>query len=230
MVCRDRQTAFLPGLKAGVSCLYEDERCGCTKYLVPARPTLLRRLLSFPRLRRGISMPFCRHRPPHPRLRWRIPGYLAGDPHPTRAFGAPPPPPPGGGVRAWRYLVGSRIRGAAGGPPCPVFLQDLPVHWTVGISPRGVGLTGRGNLFPLPCLLRSKYLTSPASPTPPAPSALLPRPLPGAGSVRGDTWWAAVSGVIPGGPPCPGCCRRAAVPLGAALTAASRSGQGSGSH
>jgi len=25
MVCRDRQTAFLPGLKAGVSCLYEDE-------------------------------------------------------------------------------------------------------------------------------------------------------------------------------------------------------------
>ena len=25
MVCRDRQTAFLLGLKAGVSCLYEDE-------------------------------------------------------------------------------------------------------------------------------------------------------------------------------------------------------------
>ena len=35
----------------------------------------------------------------------------AGLPHPTRACGAPPPPPPGGGVRAWRYLVGSRIRG-----------------------------------------------------------------------------------------------------------------------
>jgi len=48
--------------------------------------------------------------------------------------------------------------------------------------------------------------------------------------IRGDTWWAAVSGAIPGEQPCPGCCRRAAVPLGAALTAASRSGPGSGSH
>jgi len=129
---------------------------------------------------------FYRHPPPRPRLRQRRPMQFAdtltppafpreypyssaGLPHPTRACGAPPPPPPGGGVRAWRYLVGSRVRGAAGGPPCPVFLQDLPVHWTVGISPRGVGPTGRGNSFPLPCLLRSKYLTSPASPTPPAP-------------------------------------------------------------
>ena len=51
-----------------------------------------------------------------------------------------------------------------------------------------------------------------------------------AGSVRSDTWWAAVSGVIPGEQPCPGCCRRAAVPLGAALTAASRNGPGSSSH
>ena len=39
----------------------------------------------------------------------------------------------------------------------------------------------------------------PATPTPPAPSALLPRPLPGTGSVRGDTWWEAVSGVEPAG-------------------------------
>ena len=37
--------------------------------------------------------------------------YFPGIPHPTRACGAPPPPPPGGGVRAWRYLVSSRIRG-----------------------------------------------------------------------------------------------------------------------
>jgi len=36
-------------------------------------------------------------------------------------------------------------------------------------------------------------------PTPPAPAALLPRPLLGAGSVRGDTWWAAVPGVEPAG-------------------------------
>jgi len=86
------------------------------------------------------------------------------------------------------------------------------VHWTVGISPRGVGLTGRGNSFPLPCLSRSKHLasrcrhfcegypgTSAGTPTPPAPSALLPRPHPGAGSVRGDIRGAAVPGVEPVG-------------------------------
>jgi len=125
----------------------------------------------------GIPIRFCRH------------------PHPTRAFGAPPPPPPGGGGSAWRYQGSSRARGVAGEQPCPALLQDLPVHWTVGISPLGVGPTGRGNSFPLPCLLRSKYLTSPAPPTPPAPSALLPRPLPGAWAVRGDIKGAAVSGV-----------------------------------
>jgi len=71
----------------------------------------------------------------------------------------------------------------SGEQPCPALLQDLPMHWTVGISPRGVGLTGRGNLFPLPCLSRSNHLasrcrhfsegypdTSSATPTPPAPS------------------------------------------------------------
>jgi len=34
----------------------------------------------------------------------------------------------------------------------PALLQDLPTLWTVWISPRGVGPTGRGNSFPLPCL------------------------------------------------------------------------------
>jgi len=122
----------------------------------------------------------------------------AGSPHPARACGAPPPPPPGGGVRAWRYqgsnrarggaggksylgwswwetvsgleLVGNRIRGGAGGPPCPALLRDLPVHWTVGISPRGEGPTGRGNSFPLPCLSRSRHL-APCQPYPARPSA-----------------------------------------------------------
>jgi len=56
--------------------------------------------------------------------------------------------------------VGNRIRGVAGGPPCPALLRDLPVHWTVVISPRGEGPTGRGNSFPLPCLSRSNHLTS----------------------------------------------------------------------
>ena len=35
----------------------------------------------------------------------------------------------------------------------------------------GGGADGEGELVPPPCLLRSKYLTSPASPTPPAPAA-----------------------------------------------------------
>ncbi len=186
---------------------------------------------------------------------------------PTRAFGAPPPPPPGGGVRAWRYLVGSRARFFAGlfpdtgpcgyrhggrgrrgggtcspspvshapdtlpppaapprprlrrdthtllaGPPtppapaallprphrgrgpcvaisgeqpCPALLQDLPMLWTVGISPPGEGPTGRGNLFPLPCLSCSNHLT-------PLPAALFPP------AIR------AVPGRIPGGRQCPG--------------------------
>ena len=47
----------------------------------------------------------------------------------------------------------------------------------------------------------------PASPTPPAPSALLPRPQRGAGSVRGDIRGAAVSGAMPGVQPCPGLLR-----------------------
>ena len=40
---------------------------------------------------------------------------------------------------------------------------------------------------------------APATPTSPAPSALLPRPHPGAGAVRGDIRGAAVSGVELGG-------------------------------
>ena len=81
-------------------------------------------------------------------------------PHPARASGAPPSPHPGRGPCPGVYQVSSRIRGVAGRPPCPALLQDLPMCWTVGISPLGVGLTGRGNSFPLPCLPRSKYLTS----------------------------------------------------------------------
>ena len=45
----------------------------------------------------------------------------------------------------------------------------IPWHWTVGISPLGEGLTGRGNLFPLPCLQLPRY-RNPRCPTPPAPS------------------------------------------------------------
>ena len=54
----------------------------------------------------------------------------------------------------------------SGEQPYPALLQDLPMLWTVGISPRGEGLTGRGNLFPLPCLSCSRYLASAGIPLP----------------------------------------------------------------
>jgi len=76
----------------------------------------------------------------------------AGSPHPARAFGAPPPPRRGGGS-AWRYQGSSRIRGATGGPPCPALLQDLPMLWTVGISPLGEAARGAGELVPPPLSL-----------------------------------------------------------------------------
>ena len=106
-----------------------------TQTLLPASPPR-------PRLRQGIPISFCRH------------------PHPARACGAPPPPPPGGGVRAWRYQVSSRARGGAGGKSVSGSFPPIPWHWTVWISPRGERLTGRGNLFPLPCLPHSNHLTS----------------------------------------------------------------------
>jgi len=134
--------------------------------------------------------------PPRPRLRQRIPVHFCRHPHPTRACGAPPPPPGGGGVRAWRYLVGSRIRGGTGRPPCLVLFRLIPGHWTMWISPRGVGPTGRGNLFPLPCLSRLQ----PSYPSAGRPPILLCRHPHSRGGVRAcDTWWAAVSGVEPAG-------------------------------
>ena len=76
----------------------------------------------------------------------------AGTPHPARACDAPPPPRRGGGS-AWRYQGSSRIRGATGGPPCPALLQDLPMLWTVGISPLGEAARGAGELVPPPLSL-----------------------------------------------------------------------------
>ena len=94
-----------------------------------------------------------RHPPPHPRLRRSSPA------------------PGGGGIRARAYIrgaavsgvepVGYRARGGAGISPC------AGPWW---ISPRGERLTGRGNLFPLPCLPHSNHLTSRRHPLP-APAA-----------------------------------------------------------
>ena len=78
-----------------------------------------------PRLRQKIPVHFCRHPPPHPRLR-------RSSPAPFRGRG--------------------QCMAISGEQPYLALLQDLPVHWTVAISPRGVGPTGRGNSLPLPCL------------------------------------------------------------------------------
>ncbi len=118
--------------------------------------------------------------PPRPRL-CRDTHTLLPAPHPARAFGAPPPPPEGGRGSAWRYQGSSRIRVGAGGQPCQVLLRDLPMCWTVEISPRGEGPTGRGNSFPLPCLPHSNHLTSRRPPPHPRLRRSAPAPRGGQG-------------------------------------------------
>ena len=171
----------------------------------------------------------------------------ASDPTAPAPAALLPRPGEGGGVRAWRYQVSSRARGGAGGKSYPGWSRwetvsgsfpPIPWHWTVGISPRGVGLTGRGNLFPLPCLSRSNHLASrrhplprlrrqatqtllPAAPTPPAPAALLPRPRRGSGvrawrylvgsRARGGAGGKSVSGSFP---PIPCALDRGAYAIG----------------
>ncbi len=79
---------------------------------------------------------------------------------------APTPPAPaallprprrGRGPCPGVYQGSSRIRGFSGISPC------AGPWW---ISPRGERLTGRGNLFPLPCLPHSNHLTSRRHPPP----------------------------------------------------------------
>ena len=78
---------------------------------------------------------------PHPARaspRWNTQTLLSGIPHPARASGAPPPPPPGG--------EGSH--GDTQGKAVSVLLWDLPMEWTVGVSPRGGGDRGGGDPLP----------------------------------------------------------------------------------
>ena len=117
----------------------------------PLSPTLHSPCFSLPALLRGIPIHFSVSPPP---------ARAFGSGYPYASPSAPTPPAPSallprpyrGRGQCLRYQVGSRIRGGAGGKPYPVLFRDLPVHWTVEISPRGEGLTGRGNSFPLPCL------------------------------------------------------------------------------
>ena len=111
-------------------------------------------------------------------------------------------------------LVGNRIWGGAGGKPYPALLQDLPMLWTVGISPLGEAARGAGELVPpplSPTLQPSCF--SPASlarafagrlpthfyrhPHPTRAFGAPPPPRPGAGAVL----------AISGDQPCPGWSR-----------------------
>ena len=92
--------------------------------------------------------------------------------------GLRPPPPPRWRGQSWRYPGKGRIRESE--PTRWLFLQVLPIPWTVGTSPRGVGQTGRGQKAPSPV----STFNMPASSTP------------GRGSA-GDTRGKAVPGAYP---------------------------------
>ena len=107
--------------------------------------------------------------PPRQRLR-DTHTLSAGSPHPARACGAPPPPPLGGGVRAWRYLVGSRIR---------LFSRISPCCGPCGYRHGGWGRRGGGTRSPSPVSHAPEipHISS----APPMPSAA-GYPYPSAGS------------------------------------------------
>ena len=67
--------------------------------------------------------------------------HFCRPPHPARACGAPPPPHSGGGVRAWRYLVGSRVR---------LFSRVSPCCGPCGYRHGGWGRRGGGTCSPSP--------------------------------------------------------------------------------
>ena len=114
-----------------------------TRALLPAPPP--RRCL-----RQGIPVPFCR--PPHPA------GAFVGG-YPDTSSATPTPPAPSALLPRPHRGRGPCVA-ISGEQPYPALFQGLPMLWTVGISPRGVGPTGRGNEFPLPCLPHSNHLTS----------------------------------------------------------------------
>ena len=100
----------------------------------------------------GIPIRFCRRPPPRPRLRGDTHALLRPPPPRPRLRRSSPAPTRGRG-QCLRYRVNSRTRGGAGGPPCPALLQDLPICWTVGISPLGEAARGAGELVPPPLSL-----------------------------------------------------------------------------
>jgi len=105
--------------------------------------------------------------PPAGRLPTR---FCRGTPTPPAPSALLPRPQRGAGaVRG--DIRGTAVPGAMPGvQPCSGLLRDLPMCWTVEISPRGEGPTGRGNSFPLPCLPHSNHLTSRRHPLPAPPA------------------------------------------------------------
>ena len=162
-------------------CLRRDTRM--PRRQPPPRPCLRRDTMHFyrhPHPARafvGIPMRFCRRPPPRPRLFRRIPIHFCRRPPPrprlrrdTHALLPAAPTPPAPSALLPRPLPGAwAVLAISGEQPCPALLQDLPMLWTVWISPRGERLTGRGNSFPLPCLQLPGH-RNPCRPTPPAPS------------------------------------------------------------
>jgi len=180
------------------------------------RPRLYRRmsmLLSgtptLPTLLRRIPARFCR-RPPCPRLHRDTCALLPAPPTPPApAALLPRPLSEQGSARA--YIRGTAVSGSSPGSPHAVDRVDIAT---------GGGADGEGELVPPPlsltlprshisppphpCLRRqATHTLLPAVPTPPAPAALLPRPLSEQGSARAYIRRAAVPGFSPGSPCAP---------------------------
>ena len=123
------------------------------------------------------------------------------------ALRAPPLPPHRGRGRSWRYPVGSRARGAVLTPvsrgkggvgPNPVPPRDLPVQWTVGVSPGG------GGVCRPPCRANPWVFAARNAGFPRIPVLNIPRVIPGPRGSR-DTVPCRIARVPvcrPGGWPC----------------------------
>ena len=125
----------------------------------------------------NVTQKFLSGIPTPPGLRRGIPVRFFGSPHPARPSASSPAPGGGGsqGDTQWKAVPGGAPRAGFPGEgsvsPDPVRSRDLPMGWTVGVSPRVVG-TGEGET---------------ASPQVGTRTFLLKAPAPRRGAVRGDT-------------------------------------------
>ena len=118
------------------------------------------------------------------------------NPPPRPRFALLPRPPQGGGVSVWRYS-GKSVPGCGSGPGSSPAYPDAVDRG--GYRPGG-GADGEGGLPSSPVSPRSDTHNPPPRPR----FALLPRPLGGAGAVRGDIQGKAVPGCDSGPGSSPG--------------------------